>query len=389
MNNVRLSRRDACLVRAHEGELTLKIAHLITGGETGGSKKHVISLLQKWKNEEVCLILLQEGSFADEARKAGLWVEVFTQQSRYDVRILLRISRFLREQSFQILHTHGPRANFFGIFLKARGTFTWVTTVHSDPSLDFIGVGFSGKVFTSLNLFALRRADHYFAITNFFKQKLLSFGITPDRITIVYNGIDYGLPKVTDFELKQSLNFSPDDFVLLIVGRLHPIKGHRELFEAIAQLPDKKNVKVLVVGDGPIRSELLAFSKTLGLGESVHFLGHRTDIQELYSISDVGLLTSYSESFPLVMLECANEAKPMIATDVGGVRELLVDDTYGWVIPSRSAVAIRDAIVDAMESKKSNTLANKGAALRERAMAHFSLQSLADATMNTYSSLMK
>jgi glycosyltransferase involved in cell wall biosynthesis len=367
--------------------LSLNVAHFITGGETGGSKKHVITLLQKLHCEKVCLILLQEGEFADEARAAGIWVEVFPQRSRYDVRVIARIAAFLRKHDFHILHTHGPRANLFGVRLRRSGQHIWVTTIHSDPTLDFMAGGLRGRIFTALSLFALRRVDHYFAVSERFKQKIASFGIDSRKITTIYNGIDYATPLERDCELRHALGYADSDFVMLSVGRLHPIKGHHELLLAMAELKNSVSIRLIVVGDGPYREEIKQFVEELGLQQNVQLLGYRTDIRELYSMCDIGLLTSYSESFPFVMLEPANESKPIISTDVGGVSELIIDPSYGWVIPPRDVDAIRNAILEAYEDYKNGDLAKKGAAFRERATTYYSLDKLAAITLETYTAL--
>lgn len=365
----------------------MKVAHLISGGETGGSRKHVITLLEKLKKEQICLILLQDGDFAQEARAAGIWVEVFAQKNRYDLRVLKRVATFLKEQSFSILHTHGPRSNLFGIVLKTIVGMEWVTTVHSDPQLDFIRGGLRGTIFTKLSKFALRKMDHYFAVTEAFRQKMIALGISSNKITTIYNGIDYSEPLSREVTLRTSLGYSDQDFVMVIVARLHPIKGHHELFAAMAGLQAYKHIKLLVVGDGPSREVLIDQVNRLGISDRVQLVGFRKDIRALFSISDVGLLTSYSESFPLVMLECANEGRTMIGTDVGGVKELVADPSLGWVVPPKDVEALRNAILQAYAKFQADQLIVMGENLRERASSLFALDKLAEDTLRTYEAI--
>ncbi len=360
----------------------MKVLHFISGGETGGSRKHVITLLSQFPKGQASLAVLQEGALSEEARAAGIDVHLFKQSSRYDLSVLNKLAGFIRENGYDILHTHGPRANLFGVYLKGRVNVKWVTTVHSDPKLDFMKSGLKGAIFTKLSLYALNRMDYYFAVSETFKQNLVSLGIAADKIKTVYNGIEFTSQKAEPVSRK-SLGLGEDDFVMTMVARLHPIKGHELVFEAIKSL-EKPDMKLVLVGDGPIKEELITKAKSMGVEEQVKFLGFRQDVDSIYASSDLGLLASYSESFPLALLEAANQHVPLVTTDVGGVRELVTEDETGWIVPTGDAKALASAFSKAYSASKNGTIKEMGKKLYHYASSRFSLQQLCKETLETY-----
>lgn len=360
----------------------MKILHVISGGETGGSRKHLVTLLAQFPKEMVTLAVFQEGALAEEAREAGIQVEVFKQTSRYDLSILNRLVRFVQEENFGILHTHGPRANLFGIYVSLRSQIKWVTTVHSDPMLDFMKSGLKGTIFTKLHLLALKRMDYYFAVSALFKENLVKMGIPSEKIKTIYNGIEFNELKAAPIK-RENLGVGEEDFVMTMVARLHPVKGHEVVFQALkeVQLPQ---VKLLLVGDGPIKEELHAKVKALNIENEVKFLGFRDDVDALYATSNLALLASYSESFPLALLEAANQRLPLITTDVGGVRELVHTDETGWIVPIKDAEALAAAINSAYARWQEGILTEMGEKLYDHASQHFSLNHLYREIIETY-----
>lgn len=362
----------------------MKVLHLISGGETGGSKNHLLSLLNHMKQTEILLGVFQEGKLSAEARELGIPTIVFGQNSRYDVSVLGKIKRTIKENHIQIVHTHGPRANLFAYFVRQMISFKWITTIHSDPSQDFIKGGLKGKIFTSINMTVIKKIDHFFAVSERFKQMLTGFGLKPEKITTIYNGISF------DKKLEANLNrtdleLNQEDFVVCMIARLHPIKGHTVVFDALRKVLEKQeSVKLLLIGDGPMRAELEAEVKAKGLDSVVRFLGFKEDVHSYLSVSDVKLLASYSESFPLVILEAARAQVPVISTDVGGVKDLISDPSLGWVIPIKDADALAGAIVEAMELKGNQNLKHIGVTLHDKASRLYSIDQLVTQTENTY-----
>jgi L-malate glycosyltransferase len=359
----------------------MKVLHLISGGETGGSKNHLLSLLKNLQDTEVLLGVFQEGKLSEEARQMGIPVIMYGQSSRYDFSVIGKIKQTIKENNISIVHTHGPRANLFTYLVRQTTPFKWISTIHSDPSKDFIKGGIKGKIFTTINMKVIKKIDHFFAVSERFKQMLVGFGLPAEKITTVYNGISFDEQlecKLT----REQLQLEQDDFVICMVARLHPIKGHTVVFDALKKvLATNANVKLVLIGDGPEREELEQEVQQKGLTQHVRFLGFQQDVHSYLCISDVKLLASYSESFPLVILEAARAHTPVISTDVGGVKDLISDPSLGWVVPIKNAEALAGAITEAINK---DNLAQLGTNLYEKASRLYSIGQLAKSTEDTY-----
>lgn len=365
----------------------MKVLHMNVGAEEGGGKTHIISLLSQFPKDEVELLVFEEGAMAREARVFGIKVHVFSQSSRYDISILSKIRMFINEGNFDIVHTHGARANFYLSLLKRKICAKWVTTVHSDPTLDFMKRGLKGWIFTKLNLRSYKKVDLFFAITERFKKNTVALGVPKDKICTIYNGIEYDNMPARPYNMKDKFGIEEGVFTAIQVARLHPVKGHNVLLDALQKLTIP-NIKVLLVGDGPIESELKGATKQKGLEDKVLFLGHRSDVKELYASAHINLLTSYSESFPLVLLEAANQRLTSIATNVGDMEQLIVDPTYGWIVPTGDADALASALEEGYKKWVDGELALMGERLYKHASSHFSLRNLYEDTYRAYQKLL-
>jgi glycosyltransferase involved in cell wall biosynthesis len=365
----------------------MKVLHINAGEEDGGGKTYILSLLSQFNKDEITLAVFDDGPVAAEAREEGIHVHVFAQNSRYDLSILKRIVAFINDEQFDIIHTHGPRANFYASIIKDKIKAKWALTVHSDPTLDFMKSGIKGWMFTKLGIRALRKADLVFSITDAFKKKLLHLGVPEENIRVVYSGIMYDEHEAIPIERKE-IGVSQGDFVIAHVARLHPVKAHEVLFDAISKVK-QQDVRVLLVGDGAIRTELEEKVRELNIENKIIFLGFRTDVKHILAASDISILTSYSEGSPLVLLEAANQHIPCITTDVGNVRTLIPNEQYGWVVPVKDSDALAEAIEEAYTINKQEKLREIGDRLYGRASERFSLANLYKETIKYYQEMMK
>lgn len=359
----------------------MTILHLISGGETGGSKNHLISLLSQFSTDEVILCVMEEGILSVDAKKAGIRTVILNQKSRYDLSAVKKLGSFIKEENISILHTHGPRANFFAYLTRMTIKFKWFCTIHSNPKLDFVKGGVKGKAFTLLNMQVLRKIDHFFAVSHSFGEMLEGFGIQKNKISIIYNGISFEEPPFQPIS-RIEFNLKEDDFVVTMVARYHPIKNHPVAFRAVSQLQKEGiPIQLLCIGDGPERDQLERAAKGK---EYIHLVGFRNDIHACLLASDCLLLTSDSESFPLVLLEAARAKKPVVTTAVGGVRALLPDERLGFVAPIGNSDAIADALRKIYAAKVSGEIEQMGDAIYAHAKENFSLGQLENATRKTY-----
>lgn len=364
----------------------MKILHIISGGETGGSKKHLIQLFHNAPFEAE-LLLLTEGAFAQEAREKGIKVTVIQQQGRIDRSVNEKILDHIKQNGIEIVHSHGPRANFIMNNISSKLTIPWAITVHSDPNLDFLHQPKPlAMIFQYLNRRAIKKADQIFAVSTRFKEMLVSYGVAEQKISTIFNGIDFEELDVKEevVQLKNDYNLNDKDFVAVHIARLHPVKGHSVLLEAIEQLQLVKDFKLLLVGEGPERKEIESIIKQKNLSNQVKLVGFRKDIPQLLALADVSLLTSYSESFPLVLLESANAHTPIITTDVGGVGDLIISKELGWIVQPRSVNELACALKEAIEAKRNGSLQQMGQLLNAHAKANFSNAQLQNSLYEIY-----
>ncbi|MFC7394676.1 glycosyltransferase [Scopulibacillus cellulosilyticus] len=361
----------------------MKVVHVISGGEIGGSRKHLLSLLDGFPKGDASLIVLQKGLLYDDACRLGIDVHLLEQSSRYDLSVLKKLVNNIKAGDFDIVHTHGPRANLLTYLIKRKLHIPWVTTVHSDPSLDFINKGLKGKIFSIINKKTFSKTDLIFAVSDHLKDKLQGAGVNKDKIKTIYNGIHFDKGNSGPGLKKEDFNLKEDDFIIAMVARFHPIKGHFLVFEALKELNDP-DIKLLLVGDGPIKKDLERKVNEMGLKSQVRFLGFRDDAEAVMSLTDISLLASYSESFPLVLLESAKVKRPVISTDVGGVKSLILDDSMGWIVPKGDPLSLKEAIIKAKQIKHSGRLKDMGERLYRHAKGHFSLDNLFTAVRDNY-----
>ncbi|MDO4912887.1 MAG: glycosyltransferase [Lactobacillus sp.] len=362
----------------------MKVLHVNAGLENGGGLTHIITLLTEAQEqgEDFELLVLQEGPVAQAAREHNLKVTVLGAKGRFDLLSLKRLKNFINENNFQIVHTHGARANQYLALIHRQIEIPWCVTVHSDPFLDFAGRGILGKLFTHLNLMALKKADHIFSVTKNF-QNLLTTRLNLDNVTPIYNGIVYHQAD----EIPAKIN--NDEFNMINVGRMEPVKGQKLLLEALELIPDLP-VHLHIVGDGSQMNRLKEYAQAHGLSHRVTFHGFLSQkkITHLYRRMNLALLSSYSESFPLVMLEAADNLVPLLATNVGDMEVMIPDDMHGFVVPIGDVQAIRDKIEQAylMDKKDLEKMAELE---KDYVMRNFSIDRQLNDLLTGYRKLMR
>jgi glycosyltransferase involved in cell wall biosynthesis len=205
-----------------------------------------------------------------------------------------------------------------------------------------------------------------------------SVGYRGDRLHVVPNGADVDrFPAACDrAALRRQLGLRPTDHVMTMVGTFKRQKGHRHLIDAMRSVaPRLGHLHLLLVGDGELRPETSAAVARAGLSERVHFLGTRRDVAELLAASDSFVLPSLWEGLPVALVEAMASALPIVATDVSGTRDVMVDGETGWIVPPGDAAALADAIADLVTNPQE--AATRARAARARVEAHFSAQAQA------------
>ena len=382
--------------------INLKILHLNAGNETGGGMYHILRLLKKMKEIDSvqCMLgVFEKKELYQRAKDAKIPTIYFPNQTRFSLPLLRSIADFIKEAKITHVHTHGPRANVYMNYINKMLPINWVVTIHSDPLFDFHDKGIYGKLLTQLHMNAIKNAKQIIVVSETFYPIMIEAGAKRENIVTIHNGIDFQAEISEEFfdmsnlyDLRKQFGFTNNDFLILQVARLEKVKGHHIAFQALAKLiheEQKSSFHLLLVGDGSLREELSELAKSLQIENHVHFYGQRYDVNTFYKLADITLLTSLSESFPYVLLESARAKTPVITTDVGDVRYLLVNEDFGWKVPVNNPLAVMNALKDAYQLFQDNRLKIVGEKLYSYASNYFSLDICVNDVYNVYKSMMQ
>ncbi|PKR77791.1 glycosyltransferase [Halalkalibacillus sediminis] len=365
----------------------MRVLHLNAGNETGGGMVHILNLFSHFDQSEITLGLFQKGEFYQNALKKQIPVKLFSSKNTKDLKVLHKLIRYINDSEFDFIHTHGPRATFFLAIIKPFINTPVITTIHSNPSEDFVGKGFKGKIYHSLHRFSFRYVDHFVVVSEEFTRMMKrNFNLNDHQLNTIYNGIDFDQHLLS--VSKEKYGYNRDDFLIMMPARLEKVKQHHLAIKAVKSLVLKyPQVKLLLLGDGSEMGNVSRLISDLGLSEKVHLLGYREDIQEFLSCADLVLLTSKSESFPLVLLEAARAKVPIVTTDVGDVSKLIPDKKFGWVVKDHSIDGIEAAIIEVINESKKGIYKPQCIKLYEYASKRFSMKHFCDSYRHIYREL--
>ncbi len=363
----------------------MNVVHLISGGDTGGARTHVLLLIRALAERiPVRLVCLTRGEFYDDARDMNLPVVLLEQRKRTDLGVASRLRALLEAFDADLLHCHGARANFLAAIIKRRLRIPTVTTVHSDYRRDFEDNLYKHIVYTALNSLSLRSFDCFLAVTDQFRTLLIERNFSPGRIYTVYNGLDFTPPRVTDEDRhREAWGIPRGAPVVGTIGRLAKVKRHDVFVRAAAHLaPRHPETHFVIVGDGDERRNLEEQVRDLGLQGRVSFTGHIDNVDTALSLFDINVLSSESESFPYALLEGARMARPTVATPVGGVPDLVSEGQTGLLAPvgkPRELAARIETLLQCPDLRQ-----ELGSNLYDHARRNFSLEAMRDRHLEIY-----
>ena len=329
-----------------------------------GSEAHLLQLLPdlRARGWDVRFLMLHEDEpgaweFADELRARGVPLDDVRLRADVDPVAFAEVVAHLTRVRPRILHTHLVHADVYG---QLAGSLTRVpfrlSTKHGFNEFR------EGRWFGLADRSVGSLAHVHIAISRGLAEYLAETeGFDAENFEVVHYGIASS-GTATSYEGAEPR--------LACIGRLIPIKGHLVLLRALAQARARVPDVVLdIAGRGPLEPALKAYARELGLAEAVRFLGFVTPVQRAIEDSAIVVVPSLGEGFGMVALEAMERARPVIASAVGGLPEIVADDQTGLVVPSAAADALADAIV-ALAGNLSRAAA-MGRAGRERALAQF------------------
>lgn len=368
----------------------MNIIHLISGGDVGGAKTHVLSLLDGLKKtENIRLVCFTDGDFAQEARELGILTTIVDCGVLSAVKT---VAKLVKEDEAQVVHCHGARANMIGALLRRMCHVPVVTTVHSDYRLDYLGRPLGRLTYGNINTVALRFLDYYIGVSDPMADLLIDRGFDPQRMFAIYNGVDFTprMPSLLPGEYLQSVGFHDcgDCVVFGIAARLSAVKDVSTLIRGFGRAAEHcKNIRLLIAGDGEQRKELEQLAQECCPADSYQFCGWVSDMDSFYSALDVNTLTSLSETFPYALTEGARAHCATIASQVGGVPKLIEDGVTGLLFQPGDVEKLAEHICTLAQNESLRK--QLGQALYEKASRDFSVEATVSRQRKIYAEILR
>lgn len=337
-----------------------RVLHIITRMDQGGSAIHtawMVKLLDKNKYSSSFLCGSLDQLTPEEENELKSACEVFAVEPSlkrdphpfYDFIALLKLCRFYKKHKFDIIHTHTSKAGFIG---RLAARFTGAKMVVHSPH-GHIFYGYFGKLKTQMYIImekiAAANTDRMLVFTELAVQDHLDVGVgRKEMFRIVPSGVPidkYLKPEIPPEKVRETLGIPADAKVIGGVARIDHVKGIKYLVEAFISLAKKRSdVYLIVAGEGDEREELTALIKEKGLEKRAFLLGLRRDIPDLFHAMDIFVLPSLNEGYGKVVVEAMSAGRPVVATNVGGVRTIVEDGVTGLLIPPGDSEAIVNAV---------------------------------------------
>lgn len=368
----------------------MKIMHLISGGDVGGAKTHVISLLEELsKRNQVELVCFVEGPFAQEAREKGIPTRVMKKRSLPGM--AKKLKRYIKNKNFDILHCHGAKANVLSV-LMGKVSCPVISTIHSDPRLDYMGRPVANLTIGLMNRVALRLRDGWVAVSDAMKERMTGRGYDAGRMEVIYNGVSF--PKKIEHKPRQeylrSLGLDWDENCVIygIAARIDPVKDMTTLVKAFAEtVKAAPHARLLIAGIGDQEQEIKTLAAELCPAGTVHFAGWVSDMNSFYHALDVNMLTSISETFSYAITEGARMHCATICTPVGGLPKVVIDGETGYLVAVGDHETMSKRMIDlAFDQSLRSRL---GRAIYEKVKNEFSVESMTIQQEAIYRSFLK
>lgn len=326
---------------------------VFTSLSDGGAQTQQLKILQKIDSSQynfyICC-LKNKGLLAEAYEKAGFSIYELNMKSRFEIYKLVKLYSVLKSKKIQVVYTKGSGDSFFwgrliGWLAGADGI---ISSLHTTSSIrsdkDF---------FNPLNILLTKITDYFVFVTNaqtaIYKEY---YNIPSSKIRLMHNGVE--LKKIgsgTKDNLKKELCINKKQKIIGIVATLESHKNHKMFLKAASIILQKySDALFLIIGDGHLKEELINFSAELGIDAHVKFLGYKNNAIEYISLMNVLVLTSQTEAFPNCLVEGMSQGIPVVATNVGGVPEIIVEGENGYMIDPDDFETLSEKILEIIKN---------------------------------------
>lgn len=371
----------------------IKIIYIITSTGIGGAEKifyQTVTGMDYDKYHVTTCSLKEKGEIAGGLEKRGIAIHCLNMANNEGFAgwlstmvTLVRLLFFLKKMQPTIVHSFLFRAN---ILARIAGYLTGIPIIISSIRV----MGGEKRYFHFLERITSFMVDHYIAVSESVKNYVMQKSKISDKnISVIYNGIDIGNHNYLNVKnVQMPFGVEDGDDILVTVGRLHKQKGHAYLLHAISKIvKEVPKIKLLIIGEGEEEKILKDLAKSLDLTDKIIFVGLRRDVKKLLSLARLFILPSLWEGMPNVLLEAMAAGKAVIATEVGGVPEVVVHGETGILVPPEDPNALARSIKCLLQDElKVNKMGETG---RLQVEKHFTIAKMLEQTEILYQKLLK
>ena len=362
----------------------MKVVHVISSGGLYGAEFMLMRAVAAQRKQGIDAVIGdvtaagRASALADAARQRGLPVIPFEMRDGFDPFGARRMFHALRDQNFEIVHSHGYKMNVHvGMLAPSLRWARTVATVHGWTATSGFG---KAMLYQWLDARALRAFNHVVFVSPAMKNREQLKALR--HVSVIENGIEFA-----NTSAGHRAAPAPRETRVLVVGRLSPEKGFDLMLRAAARLHAQGKIGHLTIaGDGALRAELTALATSLGIADRVTFAGFVDNMDALYASHDVLVLSSRTEGLPMTLLEAISQRLPVVATRVGGMPDVLDDGVGGVLVAPENAEALAEGIASVVDDPA-------GARARadvawQRARARYGVESMARQYIDVYSHLL-
>ncbi|MFA6357090.1 MAG: glycosyltransferase family 4 protein [Candidatus Omnitrophota bacterium] len=309
----------------------------------GGQKVFVTTIKELLKMGCQITVILPDKSLASFLKSLDIKIYIIDFRS---IKCLASICKILKESDFDIINTYLPKCSllvsFVNLFYRRPICCTLLNAIIHEK-LNW----FQKNIYPLLYFILSKMCDGFIVNSEHNKQHFMKVsGIDGNFIKVIYSGIDLDEFMNVPEEVRMK-----GKLVLGYVGRLSPEKGPDYLLKSLAYLKDI-NYECLIVGDGPMRGELEKYAVVNGLGRRVKFLGYQDEIARFINKMDIVVVPSLNETFGLTIIETFALKKPVIASNVGGIPEVVIQGVTGFLFPAKDPLALSECVLRAYNNKE-------------------------------------
>lgn len=375
-------------LRNREDSGPIHIMHVLNSFHIGGLENGVVNLINRMDSNRyrhsICCIR-ESGKSADRLSRNDTPIHVMSVPEGKSLMLPVRLARLLRKCHVHVVHTRNWGA-MDGIL--AAGLARIPAVVHSEHGRDISDPDGSNRKRILVRKGLSILVDHHVAVSEDLRRWLVSVvGLRAERVQAIPNGVDVEeFSPAGKISAREEFGLGMARTVYGSVGRLDPVKDYPTVIRAFTRIAESRDdLALVIIGDGPCKTDLMELVRQLGVDGKVRFLGERTDIASLLRAVDVFVLGSLAEGLSNTALEAMATGLPLVVTDVGGNSELVVQGETGWLVEKGNPEDMATAM-DRYLADPSMILAH-GKASRNRAVNHYSLGTMVATYEAMYGSL--